>query len=95
MYATFGNFVQSREWLGGAVGRGLLGGAGGRGVEEGVSCSDCIAVDNRHWYWHKLGRIAVGMLSTGIQKFELDPVRRLVEVGGGWRRLVEVGGGSG
>ena len=35
------------------------------------------------------------MLLSGIRKFELDTVRRVVEVGGGsrWWRMVEVGGG--
>ena len=37
------------------------------------------------------------MLSTGIRRFELGRVRRVVEVGGGreLRRMVEVGGGRG
>lgn len=83
MDATFGNCVQSCEWLGGAIGRGLLGGAEGRSVEEGVSSSECVAVDDRHWYRHKLGKIVVSMLSTDIQKFELDTGRRVVELGGG------------
>ena len=97
MDAIFGNSVQSCEWLGGVLGRGLLGGAGSRGDEDGVSSTDCVAVDHRHWSRNKLGRIVVGMLSTGIQKFELDPVRRVVEVGDGgvWRRMVKAGGGSG
>ena len=83
MDAAFGNSVQSHELLGGAV---------GRGDERGVSSSDCVAVDHRHWYRHTLGRIVEGMLSTGIRKFELDTVRRVVEVGGGsgWWRMVEV-----
>ena len=84
MDAAFGNSVQSHE---------LLGGAAGRGVERGVSSSDCVrvAVDHRYWYRHKLGRIVEGMLSTGIQKFELDTVRWVVEVGGGggwWKWVV-------
>ena len=85
MDVTFGNLVQSREWLGGAVDRGLLGGA------------ECRGVDHSHWYRHELWGVAVGMLSTGIQKFELDPMRQVVEVGGGsgCRRMVEAGGGSG
>ena len=88
MDVALGNFVQSRELLGGAV---------GRKVERGVSSSDCVAIDHRHWYRHKLGRIVEGMLSAGIWKFELDTVRRVVEVGGGsgWWWMVEVGGGSG
>ena len=83
MDAAFGNSVQSRELLGGAV---------GRGIERGVSSSDCVAVDHRHWYRHKLGRIVEGMLSAGIWKIELDTVRRVVEVdgGSGSRRMVEV-----
>ena len=83
--------------LGGDGSPGLLGAAGVRGVDEGVSSSDCVAVDHRQRYRHKLVRIVVGMLSTSIQKFEIDRARRVVEVGGGsgWRRMVEVGGGSG
>ena len=88
MDVAIGNSVQSRELLGGAV---------GRSVERGVSSSDCVAVDHRYWYRRKLGRIVEGMLSTGIRKFELDRVRRVVKVGGGsgwWRWVVEVGGGG-
>ena len=68
----------------------------GRGVERGVSSGDSVTVDHRHWYRHKLGRIVEDILSTGIRRFELDTVRRAVEVGGGsgWWQMVEVGGGS-
>ena len=59
MDATFRNCIKSREWLGGVIGRGQLGGAEGRRVEEGVSSSECVAVDHRHWYRHKLGKIVV------------------------------------
>ena len=88
MNAAFGNSVRSHELLGGAI---------GRGVERGVSSSDCVAVERCHLYRHKLGRIVEGMLSTGIRKFELDTVRRVVEAdgGSGWWRMVEVGGGNG
>ena len=74
MDAAFGNSVQSRE---------LMGGAAGRGVERCVSSSDCVTVDQRHRYRHKLGGVVDGVLSTGIRKYELDTVRRVVDVGGG------------
>ena len=68
----------------------------GRGVGRGVCSSDCVAADHRHWYRHKLKRIVIDMLSTGIRRFDVDTVRREVEAGGrnGWWRMVEMGGGS-
>ena len=74
MDVVLGNSTRSRELVGGAV---------GRGVERGVSSSDGVTVDQRHRYRHKLGGVVDGVLSTGIRKYELDTVRRVVDVGGG------------